>query len=182
MRHCLLSHFRLQGPELQGQILLPPRQHHQRRSHCLCVRPIIRSPSAAFTHIHSSNVNAATQTKSATKASPTAGSTTCATTVTCPANDGCKYVAANKKNFYTRCSFDFYGGDMANGISKQTTMKACVDKCAMTTGCVAVSYGSSTCYLKSILRPAVYSSNTNGMLNPRGDGHYANLIVGAYIK
>jgi hypothetical protein len=70
---------------------------------------------------------------------------------------------ASKQNFYTRCSFDFYGGDMPNGTSRQTTLKGCVDRCSTTTGCVAVSYGSGTCYLKSALRPAVYSADVNGM-------------------
>ncbi|KAF2626425.1 hypothetical protein BU25DRAFT_472139 [Macroventuria anomochaeta] len=111
-----------------------------------------------------SNVNAATQTRPATIASPTAGSSICTTAITCPATDGCQYTS-NSKTFYTRCGFDFYGGDMADGNSKVANMKRCVDKCATTKGCVGVSFSTSTktCYLKSVLQPAVYSSNTNGM-------------------
>ncbi|KAF1926481.1 uncharacterized protein M421DRAFT_217426 [Didymella exigua CBS 183.55] len=107
------------------------------------------------------NVQAAIETKTATKTSPAAGSSTCAAGPTCPSGDGCVY-AANKKNFYTRCSFDFYGGDMAKGVSEQKDLKACVDKCSTTTSCVAVSYGSGTCYLKSTLNPAIYRANVNG--------------------
>ncbi|KAF3043727.1 hypothetical protein E8E12_008859 [Didymella heteroderae] len=107
-------------------------------------------------------VQAATQTKSATKTSPTAGSSTCAAGPTCPSGDGCVY-RANNRNFYTRCNFDFYGGDMPNGVSQQKTLKGCVDKCATTANCVAVSYGSGLCYMKSVLRPAVYSANVNGV-------------------
>lgn len=54
---------------------------------------------------------------------------------------------------------------MPGGISKQTALKGCVDKCAVTKNCVAVSYATDgTCYLKSVLKQAVYSANLNGML------------------
>jgi len=70
---------------------------------------------------------------------------------------------ANNKNFYARCNFDFYGGDMNGGASKQTSLKNCVDKCSTTSGCVAVSYVTGgTCYMKNALKPAVYSANVNG--------------------
>ncbi|KAJ4337472.1 hypothetical protein N0V87_004618 [Didymella glomerata] len=108
-------------------------------------------------------VQAATQTKSATKTSPTAGSSTCTAGITCPGNDGCVY-KANSKNFYARCNFDLYGGDMTGGSSKQTSLKNCVDKCSTTAGCVAVSYTTGgTCYMKNTLKPAVYSANVNGV-------------------
>jgi hypothetical protein len=43
-------------------------------------------------------------------------------------------------------------------------LKLCVDKCAATAGCVGVSHGtgSGQCYLKGVLRQAVYSGSING--------------------
>lgn len=133
-------------------------------------------------HTNSSIVQAATQTKSATKTSPTAGSSTCTAGITCPGNDGCVY-KANSKNFYARCNFDFYGGDMTGGSSKQTSLKNCVDKCSTTAGCVAVSYTTGgTCYMKNTLKPAVYSANVNGMCMNYLDGYNANWVAGVYVK
>lgn len=53
---------------------------------------------------------------------------------------------------------------MPQGVSKQATLKACVDKCAATPSCVGVSYAAdSTCYMKSDLKPGVYSEDVDGM-------------------
>ena len=73
---------------------------------------------------------------------------------------------------------------MTNGNSRQTSMKACVDKCASTTGCVGVSYSTATsqCYMKSTLKAAVYSSNTNGT-STRAKNRSMNLLSpGAYLN
>lgn len=53
---------------------------------------------------------------------------------------------------------------MPRGVSKQATLKACVNKCAATPSCVGVSYAAdSTCYMKRNLKPAVYSENVDSM-------------------
>lgn len=81
----------------------------------------------------------------------------------CPSGDGCSYQLGSKY-LVARCTFDVYGGDTPQGISKQAKLKLCIDQCAATQRCVAVSYAADTsCYVTSELKPARYSDSVNSM-------------------
>jgi hypothetical protein len=104
---------------------------------------------------HSTNVNAGVQVKTASIPEPTQGSTTCSTGINCPNTDQCLY-PANGKNFYARCNYDYYGGDINVGSTESLT--ECVDNCSTFAGCVAVTWVEGTCYLKNNNTKIVYNS------------------------
>jgi acetyl-CoA carboxylase beta subunit len=72
-------------------------------------------------------------------------------------DDRCHYVSpANASaTFVARCQMDFYGGDM--GLTVTEDLTSCVDECAATEGCMAVSFSTGTCYMKSSIQQNVYS-------------------------
>jgi hypothetical protein len=71
----------------------------------------------------------------------------------CPDASG-KYYSSSGKNFYMRCDYDIWGGDIT--MIKTPTFSLCMDTCAKTTGCVGVGYyifdpENQTCFMKSVM-------------------------------
>ncbi|KAK5032531.1 hypothetical protein LTS07_003939 [Exophiala sideris] len=59
--------------------------------------------------------------------------------------------------FTISCATDLAGGDM--GVTQTSTLDGCIDTCASTTGCVAISYVAPFCYLKNVAEGTSSSAN-----------------------
>lgn len=81
------------------------------------------------------------------------------TPITCPAAGGNQVKAANGQLFTVQCGVDHPYGDLK---SVQTLdFPNCISLCSETSGCVAASWRSLTCYLKKSLQPGVANSKAS---------------------
>ncbi|TRX89954.1 hypothetical protein FHL15_009226 [Xylaria flabelliformis] len=83
----------------------------------------------------------------------------------CPSNDNSIYNSTGA-SFEVHCGIDYAGGDIS--ALNANTFGKCIDACASTTGCNAVAYVGTSCYLKG----------TIGAPNPNG-AVWGARIVGA---
>jgi len=95
-------------------------------------------------------------TSAATPSPSTAVASIPSVSVSCPANDGSIYTAANGTQFVVECGIDHQAGDMGS-VSAQS-LASCIESCASTVGCVDISYLGAACYLKSTLGAALQNS------------------------
>lgn len=154
----MLNQYQVRRVQLQEWLLLPSRCRLRFSSIYVSSPHIdVCTIDTGLTHL-SSGVYAASEISPPTRPSPFPGSSICINTIACPQQDGCSYLTAGKV-FYARCTIDLYGGDIPGGAASAAGIKECADRCGITQGCVAASYKIPTkiCYLKSTLKPGVYS-------------------------
>jgi hypothetical protein len=95
---------------------------------------------------------------------PNACSTTCGTEITCDASSptSCTYTSSGK-TFVARCQVDFYGNDF--DVVQSPDFTTCVQACADSDRCLAVSFTGGNCYLKNAISQDEYSLPVVGMSN-----------------
>lgn len=82
--------------------------------------------------------------------------------------------------FVVECGLDHAGGDLSS--STANSFQACIDLCATSAQCVDLSYSGNTCYLKSVLKPAVSNSNVNAArLLPAASSTSTTSTTGAAV-
>jgi hypothetical protein len=111
------------------------------------------------------NVLGAVLTQNATTSEPPIGPS-CGTVMDFDTEsfDGCTF-ESNGKTFVGRDSMDFYGNDLS--LASTADLTTCVQLCASTVNCKAVSWTSGNCYLKSAVGNAVFNTWVDGMFNTR---------------
>jgi hypothetical protein len=95
---------------------------------------------------------------------PNACSTTCGDEITCDASSptSCTYTNSGK-TFVAHCKVDFYGNDFA--VAQSPDFTTCVQDCADSDRCLAVSFTGGNCYLKDAISQGEYSPAVTGMSN-----------------
>ncbi|KAL6154886.1 hypothetical protein ACJQWK_01333 [Exserohilum turcicum] len=101
------------------------------------------------------DVNAGVQIITATKPEPTPGASSCGSSIDCPNDDYCRYTT-NGKAYIARCSYDYYGGDIA--IGETPSLTECVTRCSIMPGCLAATWAGGMCYLKNGDSVVIYNS------------------------
>ncbi|KAH6644082.1 hypothetical protein C7974DRAFT_14111 [Boeremia exigua] len=86
---------------------------------------------------------------------------TCPAAPVCPTDDKCSQTS-NGATLQVNCGVDYFGGDLQR--AETTTLAGCINACAATAGCVAASFVSQNCYLKSTLKPGLPNANVVGII------------------
>jgi hypothetical protein len=157
----VFTDHRVHSLQLQGGILLSPwiKYWNCPNRVSASLRPLV--VHAVFNRADRGTVVAGVMTKVPTT-TPSPGSTSCGDDIDCDVapTDGCIY-SSNGKRFIARCNVDFYGGD--SGITFTDNLSGCIQQCANTAGCQAVSWSTGTCYLKSTTLQGVWNQWVMGM-------------------
>ncbi|PSK56541.1 hypothetical protein B9Z65_6165 [Elsinoe australis] len=116
-----------------------------------------QAKSGTATRSRSSRSKNRSRTRKTSKTSKVVASTTASTSsgsapsfspksVTCPADNGNLYTAANNRQYVVECGVDHAGGNI--GIAYVSSFQECIERCAANAKCVTVSLSGAACYLK----------------------------------
>jgi hypothetical protein len=105
---------------------------------------------------------------------------TAASTVSCPAANGTT-VAVGGQSWGIECDVDTHLGDMAapNG-NKTSTFDDCISSCANRSGCQAVAWYESHCYLKGSIPNRVSKKNVWGAVLTNGTVSITSTTTATY--
>ncbi|KAK1241927.1 hypothetical protein MKX07_007750 [Trichoderma sp. CBMAI-0711] len=79
--------------------------------------------------------------------------------ISCPADGSSRVKGPDGRSFTVQCGVDHPKGDLKH--VQTPDFANCINLCDVTSGCVAASFRSGTCYLKKSLQPAVAVSGGN---------------------
>jgi hypothetical protein len=152
----------MQSLQHENWILLPPRRRWNGTPR-VSKSQLLMFHGQHISQSYRNNVVGAFMTQNATTTNPAIGPS-CGTTMDFDdeSDDGCTF-ESNGKTFVGRDSTDYYGNDMS--LAQTADLTTCVQQCASTVNCKAVSYASGNCYLKSAVGDALYNTNIDGMFS-----------------